>query len=263
MQQASGAVCFPPMHLAYIDESGDAGLANSPTKFFVLSCVLVPAADWLERLDTIIALRKYLHKELGIATRPEIKATDIRRGRGPLTHLKWSLTQRMELYAKLMKFQATKLDGVRTFAIAIEKERAANERSREARETAWEYSIQRLNKFCGDDDLMMMFPDEGHGYFIRKLLRKMRRFHKVPRHWGGGSISFETKRVIEDPNDRQSHDSYFVQLADWNAYAAHRSVHIDPQPGVSGNLWDALGPRLLLPVNQNTGGPPGIVKYPL
>jgi hypothetical protein len=35
------------MYLAYFDESGDSGLVGSPTKFFVLSCVLVHQDDWL------------------------------------------------------------------------------------------------------------------------------------------------------------------------------------------------------------------------
>lgn len=78
---------------------------------------------------------------------------------------------------------------------------------------------------------------------------------------GGGSLEVLTQRIVEDPNDRQSHDSYFIQLADWNAFAAHRSKYIDPMPGVDRGMWDQLGDRRLLAVNRLAGGPPGIKVY--
>jgi hypothetical protein len=120
-----------------------------------------------------------------------------------------------------------------------------------------------VNRFCEDDDeRAMLFPDEGHFPFIRHLIRRMRRFQYVPRRWGGGSFSAPATRIVEDPNDRTSGDSYFIQLADWNAYAAHRSSYIDPVPAVPPDLWDQLADRRLLAVNALAGGPPGIKVYP-
>ena len=72
------------MFLAYFDESGDAGVVNSPTQFFVLACILVPETDWLAYLDKLVALRTRLRQHHNVKTRPELKSTDIRRGRGPL-----------------------------------------------------------------------------------------------------------------------------------------------------------------------------------
>ena len=45
-------------HLAYFDESGDPGLAGSPTTFFVLACVLVPEGQWMANLDALVAMRR-------------------------------------------------------------------------------------------------------------------------------------------------------------------------------------------------------------
>lgn len=81
-------------------------------------------------------------------------------------------------------------------------------------------------------------------------------------HWGNGSHEFRTERILEDPNQRKSKESYFIQLADWNALAAHRSSYIDPRLTMPDDLWDILDPVLLHEVNRVTGGPPGIVKYP-
>ena len=250
------------MFLAYFDESGDAGLTNSPTRFFVLSCVLIHKDQWLSTLDSLIKMRGMIRKKYAISTRPEIKSTDIRRGRGPLLSLRWSPEKRLEFYRNLMRYQANFLKEIIVFSIAIDKQAAA-QRSREARESAWEFAIQRVNRFCEDkEDAAMIFPDEGHGIFIKRMIRKMRRHHRIPRHWGTGTFEVPTDRIIEDPNDRKSHDSYFIQLADWNAYACHRSGYVDPVANFPIDLWDELGDRRLLAVNKVTGGPPGIVVYP-
>lgn len=71
------------MYLAYFDESGDAGVVNSPTAYFVLASLLVHETQWLTTLNTLVDLRSRLKARYGIPTRPEIKATDLRRGRGP------------------------------------------------------------------------------------------------------------------------------------------------------------------------------------
>lgn len=251
----------PSFHLAYFDESGDSGIVNSPTKYFVLSCVLVPLEHWSTNLDKLVKMRSILRDKFGIRARPEIKSTDLRKGRGPLQGLGTSLDERMSLFGKLLRYQAKRMIGLHCFAIAIQKS-SADAKGSEPRLTAWRYALQRVNKFCGADGYSMIFPDEGHGYFIRRLLRRMRRHEKIPGYYGGGLIDFPTTRIIEDPNDRKSHDSYFIQLADWNAFAAHRSKYVDPLPAVPDTLWDELKEARLLDVNKVTGGPPGIVVWP-
>ncbi len=237
------------------------GLVNSPTQFFVLACVLVPEGAWMTSLDALVALRSGLRRVHGIPTRPELKSTDIRRGRGPLTPLGFSQDRRRRLFRGLMVYQARKLPGIRTFAIAINKAGCAA-RGREPRETAWQYALQRVDRFCkSSDSKAILFPDEGHGPFIKRMTRRLRRFQTIPGAHGG-RLSIPLVRVIEDPNDRQSHDSYFIQLADWNAYAAHRSVHVQPKPGTDATAWDALAGSRLLDVNAVRGGPPGIVLWP-
>ena len=107
----------------------------------------------------------------------------------------------------------------------------------------------------------MIFPDEGHAVFIRKLLRQVRRFQMIHGHYGG-LRNIPVTRIVEDPHDKHSQDSFFTQVADWNAYAAHRSSYVDPIRRVPGDLWDRLGATLLLDVNKVKGGPPGIVRWP-
>jgi hypothetical protein len=90
----------------------------------------------------------------------------------------------------------------------------------------------------------------------------MRRHHNIKGHFGGATLSRPTERIIEDPNDRQSHDSYLIQLVDWNALACHRSKYVDPTARMPNDLWDQMPGRHLKKVNELTSGPPGIVVWP-
>jgi hypothetical protein len=248
------------MYLAYLDESGDSGLTNSPTRWFVLSCVLVHHADWLSTLNLLVDLRRDLRSNFQIPTRREIKGIHFKKGKGALKTL-GSPGDRLDLYRALLAYQSQNLP-IRVFAIAVQKAPAAA-RSWEPRTAAWTFALQRINRFCeGEKDSAMIFPDEGHGFFIRRRIRAMRRFHSVPSYWGGSTRRFEIKRIIEDPSDRSSSDSYFIQLADWNAFVAHRSKYVDAKAGFPNDLWDELDQVLLREVNKLRGGPPGIVVYP-
>lgn len=248
------------MYLAYFDESGDHGLINSPTKYFVLSCLLLEDSDWLNSLDQLVQLRRQLKITHGIPTRNELKAKHFKNGRGVFSGLGWSRTQRMALYRETLSYLSQTISA-RIFAVAIEKQPAA-QKGWEPRLAAWTFILQRINRFCNPNDLAMIFPDEGHGYFIRRRIRHMRRYHQVPKHWGPGTIAFPIQRIIEDPNERVSQESYFIQICDLAAFAAHRSKYIDPGYGVPDDLWEELSDLLLTDVNKVRGGPPGIVKYP-
>lgn len=248
------------MHLAFFDESGDPGFLGSPTEAFVLSAVIVNARDWFATLDQIIGYRRFLLRYFGIPTRAELKSNWIIRGKRDLECLKMHAhAARLSVFESALRFQA-KVGTIQTFAVVISKDAILN-KSLSPRELCWIRAIERLNRFAeSTESYIKLFPDEGHGYFIRRLLRKMRRHHFVGSFFGGGHLGRRAERLIEDPSDRQSHESYFVQLADLNAYAAYRHIH--PVPAFPKNMWNNLGSSRIIAVNRLAGGPAGIVRWP-
>lgn len=248
------------MLLAYFDESGDSGAVElSPSKFFVLACVLVQEDAWLDNLNKLIRLRSKLRKRLGISRNAEIKASHIKKGRGVLAPLRFAPERRARMFAFLERFQDQHLD-VKTFAVAVDKRQLAADR--DPRDVAWQYALQRVDTYCRKiGSRATIYPDAGHSYFIRRLLRRIRR-HQLIKGMYGGLLNVRAERIVEDPNERASHDSYFIQLADWNAYAAHRFREIDPTAAGYSDAWDALGDSRVLEVNKLRGGPQGIVLYP-
>ena len=248
------------MHLAYFDESGDSGrLPQSPTRFFVLACVLMHESAWRKNLDTTLTLRRRARQAAGIPVTAELKASHIRKGRGALQPLRWSPERRGKFLGQLLRWQDKHLD-LRTFAVAVDKQILPA--GRDPREVAWQYTLQRVDTFCRKSGSnAMLFPDAGHGYFIRRLVRRVRR-HQLIQGRYGGLLQIRADNIVEDPNDRQSHESLFIQLTDWNAFAALRSIYVDPLLPAFATAWDQLGGSLLLEVNAIRGGPPGIVRYP-
>lgn len=248
------------MYLAYLDESGDTGLKNSPTEYFVLCCVLVHQDQWLTTLDLLKDMRKRIYQKYGISPRHELKASYFKSGRGVFRGLDLEIDERMAIYKGILLCLAKM--PIQVFSVAIHKA-DARARNYDCRVAAWQFTLQRVHNFSKkNNDCSMIFPDEGHGYFIRKLLRKLRRYHTVPGLYGGPPITLNLDRIVEDPIDRTSHESYFTQMADWGAYAAHKSSYVAPAAHVPADGWDKLDGVMLRAVNQNRGGPPAIVRWP-
>jgi len=241
------------MHLAYFDESVD-------DHFFVLASVFMHESHWRDNLNKILDLRRRARRKFGIPITGELKATHIRGGGGPLKDLGWSVDYRGKLFNNLLAWQAKHLE-IKAFAVAIDKKKLIH--GADPRDLAWKYTIDRVDTFCRKEPTTtVLFPDSGHGYFIRKMVRKMRRFELIPGRFGG-TLKRPCERIIEDPNDRLSHESLFIQLADWNAFAALRSQYLAPRVASFATAWDQLAPCLVR-VERLTAPPhvPGMKIFP-
>lgn len=247
------------MYFAYADESGDSGYENSPSSAFVLSIVLVHERDWLRLLDRMVIMRRYINETFGVSPRVELKASYLIQRQGIFRRLPLGPKERLDIYQLAMKFQRVEA-AFTSFAVYIDKTKIQN-RDRDLRDFAWSFAIERLDNFAAHKgEFVHILPDAGHGYFIRRLVRRMRRYHHVPSAFGASSLSAAAVRVVEDPSDRHSEESYFIQLADLNAYAALR--HVSPTSRLAGDLWDELGDTRLTAVNRIAGGPIGIKVFP-
>ena len=251
------------MYLCYSDESGDSGYAaqGSPSSAFVLSAILLKDSDWSDLLDRMKAMRGYFYQEFGLSRRAELKANHLIHQKGVFKTLRVSLEDRMKMFEYAMRLLGTD-QRFTVFAVLIDKTKVKKPESVDPREQAWKLLIERVDNFTGRQrDTVMLFPDAGHGFFIRNMVRRMRRFHRVASAFEPGAfLDADTKKFVEDPSDRDSQDSYFIQMADMSAYAALRAVH--PDRRMDGSYWDWVGDSRLLDVNKIRGGPAGIKVFP-
>lgn len=252
------------MYCFYIDDSGDPGLKaqGSPTDTFVLSALIVRDSGWLSTLDQLVSFRRFLRQQFGLRMRDELKAKFLVHGTGPFSSLKLGDNVRKRIYKMALRLQQ-KVGTIQVWAIAIDKNNWASQgKTGDVRERAWQYMLQRIERFTTQaGETALLFPDEGHPKFVKSLFRKGRRFNPVlSRYVPGQTLARPATYLVEDPNFRESHESYFVQMADLNSYAAYRRLY--PHPAFGRNYWDELGAARVQAVNRVRGGPTGIVVWP-
>jgi len=261
-------ICFTlqDTYLAYIDESGSDGLiARGGSKTFSLGCVLIPADQWPNVFDSMLSYRRFLRDRFHIPIRAEIKANYLIRNGGALREHPLSERARAVVYRGLMRLQE-KL-GLKTFAVVIRKEQLEKYYPElNARVIAWEYLLQRLERFTSKGDKrLVIFHDDGEGGVARPLLRKARRIGTAGSAFGTGSLKVPARLLIDDAIPRKSHESYFIQLADLSAYAAFRCICAPPKRKeniVTESTWSELGSAIFADATKLKGGPAGIVVWP-
>lgn len=217
--------------------------------------------------DEVLAFRRFLKISFKIPIRAEIKANYLLQNHGPFRPLGLSEPARFGIYRGLMRLQH-KL-GLSVFAVVIRKEVMAKKGVvGDPRQIAWDFLLQRLERFTtlGNHEVVVLH-DEGESHLIRKLTRKARRAGSAGSMFGTGALTRPARRVVDDPSPRKSHESYLVQFADLDAYAAFRRIY-PPKPRlgrvtiVPQDTWNELGAARYGKVNIWSGGPAGIVSWP-
>lgn len=76
------------MYLLYVDESGDTGLLNSPTNYYILSVLVIHESSWSELLANLVTFRRYLRDKFGLKLRDEIHCNEMINKPGDLVRIK-------------------------------------------------------------------------------------------------------------------------------------------------------------------------------
>jgi hypothetical protein len=216
------------MFLMYVDESGDSGLMNSPTRYFVLSGLVVHELSWGQVLDDLIHFRRQAKRAYGLKLREELHAAKLINSPGPLVRI--PRHQRLALIRDFADALSSMPD-VNLINVVVDKQGKGMQY--DVFENAWRTLIQRFENtvryrnFRGPmntDDRAMLFPDNTDNERLRKLLRKLRAYNPVPNSGGAGYRNLRMMQIIEDPVFRDSEHSYFVQAADLAAFLLYQEL---------------------------------------
>lgn len=167
------------MYLMYVDESGDPGMVNSPTRYFVLPGLVVHELSWLATLDSLIDFRRRMRDTFGLKLREEIHAAHFIRGSDELSRI--PKHDRLAILRHFADELAT-LPGVTVINVVVDKHGKAP--TYDPFEKSWQALIQRFENTIGyrnfrgpanADDRGMIFPDGEPLKKLDQLLRKMRR----------------------------------------------------------------------------------------
>jgi hypothetical protein len=216
------------MYLMYVDESGDTGLTSSPTRYFILTGIVLHELRWHEALTRFVGFRQRIRKTFQFLMRDEIHAGQMLSRPGGLVRIKKN--DRLTILRALLDELAA-MDFLSVINVRVDKRDKSP--GYNAFEQAWQTLIQRFENtlnarnFSGPqnpDDMGMIFCDQTDEASLRRLYRKMRTYNPIPnlRSLGPGYRQRPLIRIVEDPNIRHSHHSYFIQAADVAAFAAYQ-----------------------------------------
>jgi hypothetical protein len=215
------------MYLIYVDESGDSGVVNSPTRYFVLSGVVVHELRWHETLNGLVAFRQRMRSQFGLQMGEEIHAGPMLTKPGKLVRIPRNnrltiIRQHLDELAD-MKF-------LNVLNVRVDKQ--GKPTGYDPFEKAWEALIQRFEntlksrnfppKNLFAENIGIIFSDASNEPALRQLYRRMRVFNPVPNRQALGYRQLPLTQIAEDPNIRLSHHSYFIQAADSAAFALYQ-----------------------------------------
>lgn len=220
------------MYFMYVDESGDSGpVSNSPTRYFVLTGIVVHDLSWHEALKRLVSFRQRMRTTFGLQMREEIHAGPMISRPGRLARIKRN--DRLTII-RLFLDELASMTYLSIINVRVDKQGKPDEY--DPFERAWEALIQRFEntlrwrnfprpKNLLGQDVGMIFCDAADEARLRSLYRRMRAYNPIPNKqtfFGGGYRQMPLTRIAEDPTIRQSQHSYFIQAADTAAFALYQ-----------------------------------------
>lgn len=209
------------MYLMYVDESGDTGLVNSPTRYFALSGIVVHESSWRVFVDQLIGFKKKMNHMYGLPLRAEIHSSEYIN----------SKVYGLERYQRLAILRNA-LDELASMSfisitnVVVDKENKPI--GYDVFNSAWSTLFQRFENtmqhgnFPGQhkNDHGMLLTDATAGKKLVRLVRKMSVYNYIPSSAGfaGGARNIPLRKLIEDPHSKDSRDSLPVQMSDVAAY---------------------------------------------
>jgi hypothetical protein len=197
------------MHIAYIDESKDI-----PSRTFIFSALVIHSQAWTTVYENLLKFRRELREKDEIYVRKELHAWKFTSGRGQPGPKIVTKGRRCQIFKELLQIAAD-LPETMLFNSVVDRQDWALERL-----------LNRINRTMQElsSHAVLVF-DEGDEVAITRMVRRMRLYNFIPSKYGfwldsgqpGKNIPL--RKLIDDPFFRNSASSYFIQLADFCAYA--------------------------------------------
>jgi hypothetical protein len=128
------------MFLMYVDESGDSGLVNSPTRYFILSGLVTHELRWQSSLNQLMEFRRRMRAAYGLKLREEIHAIRML-NRRPGTLARIPKYNRLAIIRNLLH-EIAQMPDVNVISVVVDKQ--GKNAGYDVFENAWRALIQRL-----------------------------------------------------------------------------------------------------------------------
>lgn len=233
------------MHLIYVDDSYE-------KPFQIYAAIAIPANHWDECFQAIKNWRRGLKETDGILVTKEFHATDFCGGRGRLGNQVIGKYRRSQIFNEALALLNNL--PIKIFTVCHTQNP----------DWAMERLLTRVNKTLGEwDSYGVMYLDEGKEAETTRLFRRLGVYNPVPVYVARGVTEIQNlklDRLLDDPVFKDSERSYFVQMADFVAYALLRKENRLPSKDKYGYHQSFYGLQNVLAREASTKDALGIIR---
>lgn len=259
-------------YIAYFDETGDDGNKPSSSETFTLTSFCMRASDWQNNFNLMKQCRSELKEKYGFHISQEMHTKHFLSDKSPYREYHWDIETRRNILALFINYIAA-LNG-QAVNVIIDK---SNIRipGYNILETALTYNIQRIENTSNGNWNYILVTDEGRISPMRKTARQIRAYNPIQSMFDYSYSNQPIKYMVEDIFEKNSADSYFIQVCDFISYFVHLYYKVikcgKPIPNRVGRVIDSIfvqgvmdyfkerGTFNLLATHSN---PYGLVIYP-
>lgn len=259
-------------YIAYFDETGDDGNNINSSDTFLLTSIYMPTNSWQKNYDIITDLRKRLKQKYNFHIKEEMHTKHFLCDKDPYRKYNWTKEEKQEIL-KEYTLAISKLD-ITVINVMIDK-RKIKRQDYKVLENALTYNIQRIENDSNGKWNYIIITDKGRISPMRKTARGIRAYNPIHSKFSTQIKNQPIKNLIEDILEKDSKESYFIQICDFISYFTHLyqkcCVEKSSLPNRIANCIDTrfivsvlqtLKLKNKLNLNANKDSAYGIVKYP-
>lgn len=206
-------------YLVYCDETGDDGIVKTSCNHFILTSLYMPTSSWQSNFDQIRSLRRFLKKEYGFHVSQEMHTKHFLTDKNPYRNYGWSPEIRREILIQYGKAIA-QLD-LSIINVIIDKNNIRTPDTYNVLENALKYSIQRIERDSQGNWNYVIITDKGRIAPMRTTARAIRVYNPIPSKFEPASTNQPIRNMLEDILEKDSSESYFIQICDFVSYFVH------------------------------------------
>jgi hypothetical protein len=213
------------VRIAYYDEAGDDGYPKYSSPLFVLSAVYMHYLQWQPNFEMVQEFRRGLRRDFGLPVKLEMHTKYFILGKNPYRSMGLSEEARIQMMDRF----ADLIGSLQLKIINVAINKPALHGNASVLDTALTFSVQRiqndLDPVRNPGARFMLITDPGRVGAMRGITRRIQRINYIPSRFGLKPYRREITTLIEDPLQKDSKESYFVQLADYVSFVVYLHTH--------------------------------------
>lgn len=202
--------------IAYFDESGDDGLQETSSETFVLSSLYMNTNDWLKNYEKLDALRRDLKEKYGLHKSEEFHTKHFLTDKNPYRDYRWTKEEKQQILIDIVKCISTL--NAKSINVVIDKRNITSDQY-DVLGNALTYNIQRIENDSSGKWNYIIITDKGRLAPMRSTARRIRKYNPIPSKFFSGEVTnAPIHNLIEDILEKDSKESYFIQVCDFISY---------------------------------------------